>query len=207
MGDDAEPLTTNDLIGLLLTCIGFITYAGLGFAHNFLVAQGPPGQMAYAHFEDHNEITISPEIGTNPLQLIDLINGSLIRYHLISVMDPISVHDEESQHTSDEKNEKSQLIKSKEIRRLTSTSITSQEIKLQTLAILRNTIQTLEQQISSQNRGITESSPLSDDDEKIQEMIWKYNQLFQGDPVTSSSSLSVVQTNISNRGNGSKYGT
>jgi hypothetical protein len=41
MGSDAEPLTTLDLVGLLLTCIGFITYSGFGFAHNFLVAQVP----------------------------------------------------------------------------------------------------------------------------------------------------------------------
>lgn len=186
MGNDAEPFTTQDLIGLLLTCIGFITYSGFGFAHNFLVAQGPPGQMAYAHFEDHNEIIISPEIGTNPFQLIDLINGSLIRDHLQTVTSH-SLKDEESQ---DEKNEKSQLIKSQEIQKITSSSLSSHEIQLKTLNILRNTIRVLEQQMStsstSSSRAVNDSS--SHDDEIIKEMIWKYNQLFQGDPIHSSSS-------------------
>lgn len=39
MGDAAEPLTIVDLIGLILVCIGFLTYSGFGFASNFMVAQ------------------------------------------------------------------------------------------------------------------------------------------------------------------------
>jgi hypothetical protein len=39
MGDAAEPLSTVDLVGLVLVCIGFLTYSCFGFAANFLVAQ------------------------------------------------------------------------------------------------------------------------------------------------------------------------
>ncbi|KAJ1385855.1 hypothetical protein B484DRAFT_410384 [Ochromonadaceae sp. CCMP2298] len=39
MGDHAEPLTGLDLAGLVLVCIGFLTYSGYGFATNFMVAQ------------------------------------------------------------------------------------------------------------------------------------------------------------------------
>ena len=39
MGDAAEPLTAVDLLGLVLVCIGFLTYSGFGLAHNFMVAQ------------------------------------------------------------------------------------------------------------------------------------------------------------------------
>ena len=39
MGDSAEPLSAVNLIGLVLVCIGFLTYSGVGLAHNFMVAQ------------------------------------------------------------------------------------------------------------------------------------------------------------------------
>ena len=45
MGPDVEPLTILDLIGIALVCIGFLAYSGYGFANNFMVAQGPPGQV------------------------------------------------------------------------------------------------------------------------------------------------------------------
>jgi hypothetical protein len=43
MGDDAEPLTLTDLMGLVLVCIGFLAYSGFGFASNFMVAQVSDG--------------------------------------------------------------------------------------------------------------------------------------------------------------------
>jgi hypothetical protein len=39
MGDAAEPLSTVDLVGLVLVCIGFLTYSCFGLAENFMVAQ------------------------------------------------------------------------------------------------------------------------------------------------------------------------
>ena len=39
MGEAAEPLTVVDLLGLVLVCIGFLTYSGFGLASNFMVAQ------------------------------------------------------------------------------------------------------------------------------------------------------------------------
>jgi hypothetical protein len=39
MGEAAEPLSALDLLGLVLVCIGFLTYSGFGLAHNFMVAQ------------------------------------------------------------------------------------------------------------------------------------------------------------------------
>ena len=39
MGDAAEPFSVVDLVGLVLVCIGFLTYSGFGLAHNFMVAQ------------------------------------------------------------------------------------------------------------------------------------------------------------------------
>lgn len=45
MGPDVEPLTITDLSGIVLVCIGFLAYSGYGFANNFMVAQGPPGQV------------------------------------------------------------------------------------------------------------------------------------------------------------------
>mmetsp|Transcript_50508 Transcript_50508/g.99771 ORF Transcript_50508/g.99771 Transcript_50508/m.99771 type:complete len:566 (+) Transcript_50508:85-1782(+) len=78
MGDTAEPLTVVDLLGLVLVCIGFLVYSGFGFASNFMVAQGPPGQMAYVHFEDVSEVIISTELATKPEQLISfLVNATM----------------------------------------------------------------------------------------------------------------------------------
>lgn len=139
--------------------------------------------MAYAHFEDHNEIIISPEIGTNPLNLIDLINGSLIRHQL-------RIHDQDTQGPGDEElqllNERSQLIKSQEIQKITSTALTSHEIRLKTLAILQRTVRALEQQMTSEASGRGNE----DEENVIREMIVKYNQLFQSDMSSSSSTFS-----------------
>jgi hypothetical protein len=44
---NVEPMSMFDLSGLVLVCIGFLTYSGFGYADSFMVAQGPPGQMAY----------------------------------------------------------------------------------------------------------------------------------------------------------------
>jgi hypothetical protein len=151
--------------------------------------------MAYAHFEDHNEIIISPEIGTNPLNLIDLINGSLIRYQL-------RVHDQQDNSNGREgrregrdeelqlTNERSQLIKSQEIRQISSTSLSlsSQDIQLKTLKILQQTVSALEQQISRERGEGTAAEGGAGEEEVIKEMILKYNQLFQGDLSSSSSS-------------------
>eukprot|EP01032_Pedospumella_encystans_P023765 gene23765-26895_t len=73
MGDSAEPLSAVNLIGLVLVCIGFLTYSGVGLAHNFMVAQGPPGQMAYVHFEDVSEVIVSTELATRPDQLVSFL--------------------------------------------------------------------------------------------------------------------------------------
>ena len=83
MGENAEPLTITDLAGLVLVCIGFVAYSGLGFAKNFMVAQGPPGQMAYAHFEDHNEIVVTTRVAVEPEKLADFVVGGIIREHLL----------------------------------------------------------------------------------------------------------------------------
>lgn len=83
MGDNAEPLSMTDLAGLVLVCIGFVAYSGFGFAKNFMVAQGPPGQMAYAHFEDHDEVVISTKIVLEPEKLADFIVGGIIREHML----------------------------------------------------------------------------------------------------------------------------
>lgn len=45
MGSGVEPLSVLDLAGIALVCVGFLAYSGYGFATNFMVAQGPPGQV------------------------------------------------------------------------------------------------------------------------------------------------------------------
>jgi hypothetical protein len=90
MGDDAEPLSMTDLAGLVLVCIGFVAYSGFGFAKNFMVAQGPPGQMAYAHFEDHDEMVVSTKVTVDPEQLADFIVGGIIREHMLYVEQQLS---------------------------------------------------------------------------------------------------------------------
>ena len=50
MGDAAEPLTALDLLGLVLVCIGFLTYSGFGLATNFMVAQVNKFSSCY-HFQ------------------------------------------------------------------------------------------------------------------------------------------------------------
>ena len=69
MGDDVEPLTLPDLVGLVLVCIGFLLYSGFGFAENFIVAQGPPGQMTFASVNTGNALMVSKEIITEPRRL------------------------------------------------------------------------------------------------------------------------------------------
>lgn len=81
MGANAEPLSINDLAGLVLVCIGFMH--GFGFAKNFMVAQGPPGQMAYAHFEDHDEMVVTTKVAVEPEQLADFVLGGIIREHIL----------------------------------------------------------------------------------------------------------------------------
>eukprot|EP01032_Pedospumella_encystans_P016517 gene16517-18845_t len=79
MGNSAEPLTLVDLLGLVLVCIGFLTYSGFGLAANFMVAQGPPGQMAYVHFEDVSEVIVSTELATRPDQLVSFLVSSILQ--------------------------------------------------------------------------------------------------------------------------------
>lgn len=83
MGNNAEPLSITDLAGLVLVCIGFVAYSGFGFAQNFMVAQGPPGQMAYAHFEDHDEIVVTTKVAVEPSKLADFVVGGIIREHML----------------------------------------------------------------------------------------------------------------------------
>lgn len=37
--------------------------------------------MAYAHFEDHDEVIVSSRLGTTPTQLADFILGSVVKAH------------------------------------------------------------------------------------------------------------------------------
>lgn len=37
--------------------------------------------MAYAHFEDHDEVIVSTKLGTNPQELADFILGSVVKTH------------------------------------------------------------------------------------------------------------------------------
>lgn len=46
MGDDAEPFTVMDLVGLVAVVSGFLVYSSFGLAKKFTITQGPPGQMA-----------------------------------------------------------------------------------------------------------------------------------------------------------------
>lgn len=63
MGKDAEPLSFADLSGLVLVCMGFLIYSGFGFADSFIVVQGAPGQMAYAHVDHNDTVIVSANIG------------------------------------------------------------------------------------------------------------------------------------------------
>lgn len=38
--------------------------------------------MAYAHFEDHDEVIVSTKLGTNPPELADFILGSVVKSHV-----------------------------------------------------------------------------------------------------------------------------
>eukprot|EP00968_Pinguiococcus_pyrenoidosus_P026671 scaffold7328_cov314-Pinguiococcus_pyrenoidosus.AAC.10 len=59
MGDDAESFTLEDLAGLILVVVGFLTYSAFGLAHKFLVAQGPPGQMTYTPIEQNFDLELA----------------------------------------------------------------------------------------------------------------------------------------------------
>ena len=56
--------------------------------------QGPPGQMAYAHFEDHDEVIVSTKLGTNPEELADFILGSVVKSHEDAVQNRSGSHQE-----------------------------------------------------------------------------------------------------------------
>ena len=69
MGKDAEALSINDLMGLVLVCIGFLIYSGFGFAEKFMVVQGPPGQMTFASVDKGNTLVVNKDVGNNPRSL------------------------------------------------------------------------------------------------------------------------------------------
>ena len=62
--------------------------------------------MAYAHFEDHDEVIVSTRLGTNPQELTDFILGSVVKTHAerhLAVLDsPRSHGDEESRRLIEE---------------------------------------------------------------------------------------------------------
>lgn len=143
--------------------------------------------MAYAHFEDHNEILVSPDIGTNPDQLIDLINGSLIHSHLLS-LSPLTLEmasTSESLHLQfdPEKDERSQLVAR---RAIDPHKISSGEIRRRALAVLKETVFTLEQQLRSSESG---GSGDDDDESEVQQMVSRYHRLFQSDPINAQSAV------------------
>ena len=45
MGDDVEPFSAYDLLGLLLVIVGFLVYSNFGLGKRTTLATGPPGQM------------------------------------------------------------------------------------------------------------------------------------------------------------------
>jgi hypothetical protein len=45
MGDEVEPFSAWDLVGLVLVIVGFLVYSSFGLAKRFNLAAGPPGQM------------------------------------------------------------------------------------------------------------------------------------------------------------------
>ncbi|GMH87395.1 hypothetical protein TrST_g11883 [Triparma strigata] len=47
MGDDVEPFSAYDLLGLLLVIVGFLVYSNFGLGKRTTLATGPPGQMTY----------------------------------------------------------------------------------------------------------------------------------------------------------------
>ena len=73
MGSDAEALSLNDLLGLVLVCIGFLLYSGFGFAEKFMVAQGPPGQMTFASVDKGSTIVVNKDLGNNPKSLASFL--------------------------------------------------------------------------------------------------------------------------------------
>jgi hypothetical protein len=73
MGKDTESLTLDDLLGLVLVCIGFLLYSGFGFAEKFMVAQGPPGQMTFASVDKGSTIVVTKDLGNNPRSLASFL--------------------------------------------------------------------------------------------------------------------------------------
>ena len=45
----------------------------------FFICQGPPGQMAYVHFEDVSEVIVSTELATRPDQLVSFLVSSILQ--------------------------------------------------------------------------------------------------------------------------------
>ncbi|GMH87322.1 hypothetical protein TL16_g10819 [Triparma laevis f. inornata] len=47
MGDEVEPFSAYDLLGLLFVIVGFLVYSNFGLGKRTTIASGPPGQMTY----------------------------------------------------------------------------------------------------------------------------------------------------------------
>jgi len=45
----------------------------------YFCKQGPPGQMAYVHFEDVSEVIVSTELATRPDQLVSFLVSSILQ--------------------------------------------------------------------------------------------------------------------------------
>lgn len=83
MGEDADSLSMCSLVGVVLVVIGFLTYSGFGFAKSFMVAQGPPGQMTYAHFSNSKEVIVSTDIASTASGLADFLVTSIIQNNVM----------------------------------------------------------------------------------------------------------------------------
>ena len=148
MGNSAEPLSITDLAGLVLVCIGFVAYSGFGFAKNFMVAQGPPGQMAYAHFEDHDEVVVTTKVAIQPEKLADFVVGGIIREHMLyqEHLSMAASDDAEGLEQTDIEQEGRQLLSGGEaLRRRNVQSLTPLEACTTALKVLRRTTELVEQ--------------------------------------------------------------
>jgi drug/metabolite transporter (DMT)-like permease len=76
MGDDVEPFSIYDLLGLLLVCVGFLIYSGFGYAKRFFITQGAPGNMAFTPVEGSTEI--KRETAADPRRLAWALTNALI---------------------------------------------------------------------------------------------------------------------------------
>lgn len=99
---DVEPLTIGDLVGLVLVALGFLTYSGFGFAQNFLVTQGPPGQMTYLHIESQDSLLVSKSVMQDPHRMVDfLLQQQRVRSSSISEEEEMEMIPSGAQHESD----------------------------------------------------------------------------------------------------------